>query len=203
MGASFSYAPDSCRLGLAGYPLAVAGCVRRILATMRSVEVIRSCVARMDFISSDSLWRGGGAPVLVHRRVPGMSIKTNGWCRNPKPGALRALKARPTQCKLLRIGPRTSQSQLIEVSNWLAVAGDTVPDFERAMNCLELCAISAPVLALRLAPDPVEERRTEVFQGTPAAGGAAGTRALNRMKPTSMVSAARDKDYVELRQEER
>jgi peptidyl-prolyl cis-trans isomerase SurA len=182
------------------------------LATMRSGEVspiLRSANGFHILRVNDK--RGGGAPVLVQQtRARHILIKTNELVSESEARSrLRALKERLDNnanfAELARVHSEDASASKGGELGWLS-PGDTVPEFERAMNALKPGAISEPVQSsFGWHLIQVQERRTEDMSKERQR--LVARQELRARKSDEAyqewVRQLRDKAYVELRLDER
>jgi peptidyl-prolyl cis-trans isomerase SurA len=214
VAAAFSDAPDALQGGAMGWRQSsrLPTLFAEALVGMRPGEVsaiLRSANGFHILRLNDR--RGGSAPVLVQQtRARHILIKTNELVSESEArNRLRALKERLDNkanfAELARVHSEDASASKGGELGWLS-PGDTVPEFERAMNLLKPGEISEPVQSpFGWHLIQVLERRTEDMSKE-------RQRLLARQQLRARksdeayqewVRQLRDKAYVELRLEER
>ena len=214
VAAAFSDAPDALQGGAMGWRQSsrLPTLFAEALVAMRSGEaspILRSANGFHILRLNDR--RGGGAPVLVQQlRARHILIKTNEIVSESEArNRLRALKERLDNkanfAELARVHSEDASASKGGELGWLS-PGDTVPEFERAMNALKPGEISEPVQSpFGWHLIQVQERRTEDMSKERQR--VVARQELRARKSDEAyqewVRQLRDKAYVELRLEER
>jgi peptidyl-prolyl cis-trans isomerase SurA len=214
VAAAFSDAPDALQGGAMGWRQSsrLPTLFAEALVGMRPGEVsaiLRSANGFHILRLNDR--RGGSAPVLVQQtRARHILIKTNELVSESEArNRLRALKERLDNkanfAELARVHSEDASASKGGELGWLS-PGDTVPEFERAMNLLKPGEISEPVQSpFGWHLIQVLERRTEDMskerQRLLARQQLRGRKSDEAYQ--EWVRQLRDKAYVELRLEER
>ena len=212
--AAFSDAPDALQGGAMGWrpSTRIPTLFAETLATLRPGEVsavLRSGNGFHLLRLNDK--RGGSAPVLIQQtRARHILIKTNeAVSESEARNRLQALKERVDNKanfgELARVHSEDSSASKGGELGWLS-PGDTVPEFERAMNLLQPGEVSAPVQSqFGWHLIQVLERRTEDMSKERQR--LVARQELRARKSDEAyqewVRQMRDKAYVELRLEER
>jgi peptidyl-prolyl cis-trans isomerase SurA len=214
VAAAFSDAPDALQGGAMGWRSTsrLPALFAEALAKMRPGEVsaiLRSANGFHVLRLNDR--RGGGAPVLVQQtRARHILIKTNelvseSEARNRLRGLKERLDNKAGFAELARVHSEDASASRGGELGWLS-PGDTVPEFERAMNALKPGVVSEPVQSpFGWHLIEVQERRTEDMSRERQR--LAARQELRARKSDEAyqewVRQLRDKAYVELRLEER
>ena len=214
VAAAYSDAPDALQGGAMGWRQAsrLPTLFSDALASMRSGQVsdiLRSSNGFHILRLNDQ--RGGSAPVLVDQtRARHILIKANeAVSESEARNRLRALKERLDNnanfAELARVHSEDASASKGGELGWLS-AGDTVPEFERAMNALKPGQVSDPVQSpFGWHLIQVLERRTEDMSRERQR--LVARQELRARKSDEAyqewVRQLRDKAYVELRLEER
>jgi peptidyl-prolyl cis-trans isomerase SurA len=214
VAAAYSDAPDALQGGAMGWRQAsrLPTLFSDALASMRSGQVsdiLRSSNGFHILRLNDQ--RGGSAPVLVNQtRAQHILIKANeAVSESEARNRLRALKERLDNnanfAELARVHSEDASASKGGELGWLS-AGDTVPEFEHAMNALKPGQVSDPVQSpFGWHLIQVLERRTEDMSRERQR--LVARQELRARKSDEAyqewVRQLRDKAYVELRLEER
>jgi len=214
VAAAYSDAPDALQGGAMGWRQAsrLPTLFSDALASMRSGQVsdiLRSSNGFHILRLNDQ--RGGSAPVLVDQtRARHILIKANeAVSESEARNRLRALKERLDNnanfAELARVHSEDASASKGGELGWLS-PGDTVPEFERAMNALKPGQVSDPVQSpFGWHLIQVLERRTEDMSRERQR--LVARQELRARKSDEAyqewVRQLRDKAYVELRLEER
>lgn len=214
VAAAFSEAPDALQGGMMGWrqssrlPTLFTDALKSLQVGELS-PILRSANGFHILKLNDK--RGGGAPVIVQQtRVRHILVKTNelvseSEARNRLLGLKERLENKADFGALARAHSEDASATKGGDLGWLS-PGDTVPEFERAMNALKPGEISAPVqtpFGWHLIQ--VLERRSEDMSQERQRLAARQTLRARKSDETyqEWVRQLRDRAYIELRVDER